>query len=82
MAETLKELFIIKATSKFTGNIHYVEIDDDDCVNLVDHNSDASLYGTYDAAAQAIKDYCDGEETHEYTVDSIMMSLEEFMTEH
>ena len=82
MAETLEQLFIIKATSKYTGNVHYVYIDDDDCVNLVDRNSDATLYETYKAAAQAIKDYCDGEETHEYTVDSIMMSLEEMMTMH
>ena len=82
MAETLKQLFIIKATSKYTGHIHYVEIDDDDYANLVEHKSEASLYGTHKAAEQAIEDYFEGEETHEYTVESVMMSLEEMMTMH
>lgn len=78
MAEVLKQFFVIKATSKYTGHIHYVEIDDDDYANLVEHKIEASLYGTHKAAEQAIKDYFEGEETHNYTVESI--TLEEFMT--
>lgn len=83
MAETLEQLFIIKATSKVTGHIHYVEIDDDEnTVSLVKHKSEASLYGTRKAAEKQMKEFCDGEETHEYTVESIMMSLEEMMAMH
>ena len=83
MAETLEELFVIKATSKVTGNVHYVEIDDDEnTVSLVKHKSEASLYGTRKAAKKQMKEFCDGEETHEYTVESVMRSLEEMMTEH
>jgi len=83
MAEALKQLFVIKATSKITGHIHYVEIDDDEnTVSLVKHKSEASLYGTRKAAEKQMKEFCNGEETHEYTVESVMMSLEEMMTEH
>lgn len=83
MAETLKQLFIIKATSKITGNIHYVEIDDyEDTVSLVEYQSDATLYTTRKAAEKKMKEFCSGEETHEYTVESVMMSLEEMMTIH
>ena len=83
MAETLKELFIIKATSKVTGNVHYVEIDSyEDTVSLVKHKSEATLYETRKAAEKRMKEFCAGEETHEYTVESVMMSLEEMMTMH
>lgn len=82
MAETLKQLFVIKATSKYTGDVHYVEIDDDDCVGLVDIKCNASLFNTREHAEQAMKKYCKGEKTHSYIVDSIIMSLEEMMTEH
>ena len=82
MAETIKELFIIKAVNKKTGTVRYVEIDDDDCVNLVKHNSDATLYGKYGAAEQAMKKYCESEAINTFTVDNIIMSLEEIMTEH
>ena len=83
MAETRKQLFIIKATSKITGHIHYVEIDDDEnTVSLIKHKSEASLYGTRKAAEKQMKEFCNGEETHEYTVESVMMSLKEMMTMH
>lgn len=83
MAETLKQLFIIKATSKVTGNVHYVEIDSyEDTVSLVEYQSDATLYTTRKAAEKKTKEFCSGEETHEYTVESVMMSLEEMMTMH
>ena len=83
MAETLKQLFIIKATSKVTGHIHYVEIDDyEDTVSLVEYQSDATLYTTRKAAEKKMKEFCSGEETHDYTVESVMMSLEEMMTMH
>lgn len=83
MAETLKQLFIIKATSKVTGHVHYVEIDDyEDTVSLVEYQSDATLYTTRKAAEKKMKEFCSGEETHEYTVESVMMSLEEMMTMH
>lgn len=82
MAETLKQLFIIKAVNKKTGAIKYVEIDDDDCVNLVKHNSDATLYRKYEAAEQAMKKYCESEAINTFTVESIIMSLKEMMTEH
>jgi len=82
MAETLDQFFLIKATSKVTGNVHYVEINDDDEVSLVKRKSDATMFNTPEHAQEAIKKYCDGEMTHDYTVDSIMMSLKEFMTMH
>lgn len=83
MAETLMKVFIIKATSKVTGHIHYVEIDDyEDTVSLVKHKSEASLYTTCKAAKKQMKEFCSGEETHEYTVESVMMSLKEMMTMH
>lgn len=83
MAETLKQLFIIKATSKVTGDVHYVEIDSyEDTVSLVEYQSEASLYTTRKAAEKQMKEFCSGEETHEYTVESVMMSLEEMMTMH
>ena len=79
MAETLKQFFLIKATSKVTDNVHYVEINNDE-VSLVKRNSDATIFNTVKDAKKAITDYCAGEITHNYTVDSIMMSLEEAMT--
>lgn len=79
MAEILKQFFVIKATSKVTGNIHYVEINNDE-VSLVKRNSDATIFNTVKDAKKAITDYCAGEITHNYTVDSIMLSLEEAMT--
>lgn len=81
MAETLIEVFIIKATSKFTDDIHYVKIDDG-YVELVDHNSNATIYDDYESAEAAIEEFCDGEETQEYTVASMMISFEEYMTMH
>lgn len=62
MAETIKQLFIIKATSKVTGNIHYVKVDYDyETIELVKHNTDGSFYNTRKEAEKAIKEYCDGE---------------------
>lgn len=80
MAETIHEAFIIKATSKVTGDIHYVEIDNEGYVSLVKSNSNATLFDNVKAAEEAITEYCDGEITHEYTVESIFMSLEELVT--
>ena len=82
MAETIHEAFIIKATSKVTGDIHYVEIDNEGYVSLVKSNSNATLFDNVKAAEEAIIEYCDGEMTHKYTVESIFMSLEEFITKH
>jgi hypothetical protein len=82
MAETLHEVFIIKAISKVTGDVHYVEIDNEGYVSLVKSNSNATIFDNVKAAEEAIAEYCDGEETHKYTVDSMIMSLEELMTEH
>ena len=79
MAETLVEVFVIKATSKVTGDIHYVLIDDG-YVELVEHNTDGTLYRHDEDAEQAIEEYCDGEETHEYTVSSVMLTEEELMS--
>lgn len=82
MAETIHEFFLIKATSKVTGNVHYVEVDDEGFVSLVDKKAEATMFNSKTDASKAIKKYCDDEETHTYAVDSVMMSLEEFMTEH
>jgi len=82
MAEALKQFFVIKATSKFTGAIHYVKIDDDNCVELHNTKVNASLFNTKEHAEQAIKKYCKGEKTHTYMVDTVIMGLEEFITEH
>lgn len=82
MAESLHQFFLIKATSKYTGHIHYVKVDDDDCVELHNIQVNASLFNTREQAEQAIKKYCKGEKTHTYIVDTVIMSLEEFMTEH
>lgn len=79
MAEVLTEVFVIKATSKVTGDIHYVKIDDG-YVELVDHNTDGTLYKYNEDAEQAIEEYCDGEETHEYTVSSVMLTEEEMLS--
>ena len=82
MAESLHQYFVIKATSKYTGDIHYVEITDDECIGLVDIKCNASLFNTKEQAEKAMEKYCEGEQTHSYIVDSIIMSLEEAMTEH
>lgn len=80
MAGISHKFFIIKATSKVTGNIHYVKVDYDyETIELVKHNTDGSFYNTYDEAEKAIKEYCDGEKTHDYTVDSITLSEKEFL---
>lgn len=81
MAKSLRQYFVIKATNKHTGDIHYVEIDDDQ-VNFVKHKSDATLYGKYEVALRKMKKYCESEAINTFTVDSIMMSLEETVTEH
>lgn len=78
MAETLVEIFVIKAKSKVTGDIHYVLIDDG-YVELVEHNTDGTLYRYDEDAEQAIEEYCDGEETHEYTVSSVMVGYKDLM---
>ena len=78
MAEILTEVFVIKATSKVTGDIHYVNINDG-YVELVKHNTDGTLYKYSEDAEQAIEGYCDGEETHEYTVSGVMLTEEELM---
>lgn len=76
MAESLHQYFVIKATSKYTGDIHYVEIDDDQ-VNFVKHKSDATLYGKYEVALRKMKKYCESEAINTFTIDSITMSFEE-----
>lgn len=68
MVETLKNIFVIKATSNVTGNVHYVTIDNEGCVGLVDTKWDASLFNSKSQAEAAIKEHCAGEETHTYTV--------------
>lgn len=82
MAESLHQYFVIKATSKYTGHIHYVKVDDDNCVELHNTQVNASLFNTREQAEKAMEKYCEGEQTHSYMVDSIIMSLEEAMTEH
>lgn len=78
MAETLVEVFVIKAASKVTGDIHYVLIDDG-YVELVEHNTDGTLYRHDEDAEQAIEEYCEGEETHDYTVASVLVGYEDLM---
>ena len=78
MAETLVEIFVIKAKSKITGDIHYVLIDDG-YVELVEYNTDGTLYRYEEDAEEAIEEYCDGEETHEYTVSSVMVGYKDLM---
>lgn len=75
MAKSLQQYFVIKATSKYTGNIHYVKIDDDECIGLVDINCNASLFNTKEQAEKAMEKYCEGEQTHSYMTDSIILSL-------
>lgn len=82
MAKSLHQYFVIKATSKYTGDIHYVEITDDECIGLVDIKCNASLFDTRKQAEKAMEKYCEDEQTHSYMVDSIIMSLDEVMTEH
>lgn len=82
MAESLHQYFVIKATSKYTGHIHYVKVDDNNCVELHNTQVNASLFNTREQAEKAMEKYCEGEQTHSYMVDSIIMSLEEAMTEH
>ena len=80
MAETLHQFFVIKATSKVTGNVQYVKVDYDyETIELVKHNTDGSFYNTRKEAEKAIKEYCDDEKTYDYTVDSIMLSEKEFL---
>lgn len=75
MAKSLQQYFVIKATSKYTGNIHYVKIDDDECIGLVDINCNASLFNTKEQAEKAMEKYCEDEQTHSYMTDSIILSL-------
>lgn len=82
MAESLHQYFVIKATSKYTGHIHYVKINDDDCIGVVDIKCNASLFNTREQAEKAMEKYCEGEQTHSYMIDSIIISLEEAITEH
>lgn len=82
MAESLHQYFVIKATSKYTGHIHYVKVDDNNCVELHNTQVNASLFNTREQAEKAMEKYCEGEQTHSYMVDTIIMSLEEAMTEH
>lgn len=82
MAESLHQYFVIKATSKITGHVHYVEINDDECIGLVDMKCNASLFSTKEQAEKAMEKYCEDEQTHSYMIDSIIMSLEELITEH
>lgn len=82
MAETLIEVFIIKAVNKKTGAIRYIEIDDDDQVNFVKHRSDATLYGKYKVALREMKKHCESEAINTFTVESIIMGLKEMMTMH
>lgn len=77
MAESLQQYFAIKAISKYTGNIHYVEINDDECIGLVDIKCNASLFNTKEQAEKAMEKYCEGEQTHSYMIDSIIISSEE-----
>ena len=56
MAETLHQFFIIKATSKVTGNVHYVKVDYDyETIELVKHNTDGSFYNTREEAEKFLK---------------------------
>lgn len=82
MAESLHQYFVIKATSKYTGHIHYVKVDDNSCVELHNTQVNASLFNTREQAEKAMEKYCEGEQTHSYMVDTIIISLEEAMTEH
>lgn len=81
MAESLHQYFVIKAINKKTGTTRYIEIDDDQ-VNFVKYKSDATLYGKYEVALREMKKYCESEAINTFTVDSIIMSTEEFMTQH
>lgn len=81
MAESLHQYFVIKAVNKKTGTTRYIEIDDDQ-VNFVKYKSDATLYGKYEVALREMKKYCESEAINTFTVDSIIMSTEEFMTQH
>lgn len=81
MAESLHQYFVIKATSKYTGDIHYVKVDDG-YIELVDRKIDGSLYENSKDAEIIIKECCEGEETHEYTVSSVMLTEEEVITKH
>lgn len=82
MAESLHQFFVIKAVNKKTGTIRYVEVDDDNCVELHNTKVNASLFNTRERAEQAMKKHCESEAINTFTVDSIIMSLEEFITEH
>lgn len=82
MAESLHQFFVIKAVNKKTGTIRYVEVDDENCVELHNTKVNASLFNTRERAEQAMKKHCESEAINTFTVDSIIMSLEEFITEH
>lgn len=69
MAENLTEAFAIKATSKETGESHYVKVKRDcKTFKLVKLKIDGTFYDTYDEAEEAIKKHCDGTNTHNYAV--------------
>lgn len=74
MTETIHEFFVIKAVNKKTGTTRYIEIDDDDQVNLVKYKSDATLYGKYEVALRKMKKYCESEAINTFTVESIIMT--------
>ena len=78
MAEVLTQVFVIKAIDKTTGDIYYVNIDDG-YVELMDHNTDGTLYRYNEDAEQAIEEYCDDEKTYDYIVGSVMLTEEEML---
>lgn len=82
MTGTLYKFFVIKATSKVTGNVHYVKVDDDNCVELHNTQVNASLFNTREQAEKAMKKHCESEAINTFTVDSIIISLEETITKH
>ena len=71
----LHQFFAIKAISKHTGDIHYVKIDSEGFVGLED-KVHASLYERREQAEEAIENYCEGEQTHSYIVEPIIVLLD------
>lgn len=80
MEKTLYEFFVIKATNKTTGLIRYVKINIcDNTINLVEHNTDATIFNTKSDIEQAIEKYCESQAINAFTISSIFMSLTEFV---